>query len=85
MHKALDRLEYRMRLLPRLLPRDKQAGASLRERAWMNLLFISFCTGLTVDGKTLRPWQQYKYRWLNTNLRNVVGPCMHFSMDVVFN
>ena len=82
MHKALDRLEYRMRLLPRLLPRDKQAGASLRERTWMNLLFISFCTGLTVDGKTLRPWQQYKYRWLNTNLRNVVGPCMDFSVHV---
>ena len=78
--KALDEFEYRMSLLPRLLSRDRHAGASLRERTWMNLILISFCTGLTVDGTTLRPWKCHK--WLNANFRNVVGPCMDFSAHV---
>ena len=51
--------EYRMRLLPGLLPRDKQAGASLRECTWMNLVFISFCTGLKVAGAIFGTWQCY--------------------------
>ena len=43
-----------MRLLPGLLHRNKQAGASLRECTCMNLVFISFCTGLKVDGTIFR-------------------------------
>ena len=69
-----------MSLLPRLLSRDRHAGASLRERTWMNLVLISFCTGLTVDGTTMRPWKCHK--WLNANFRNVVGPSMDFSVHV---
>ena len=69
-----------MSLLPRLLSRDRHAGASLRERAWMNLVLISLCTGLTVDGTTLRPWKCHK--WLTAYFRNVVGPCMDFSVHV---
>ena len=45
----LDGLEYRMRLLPGLLPRDKQAGTSFRKYTWMNLVLISFYS-LKVDG-----------------------------------
>ena len=88
--KAIDRLEYRMRLLPGLLPSDKHAGASLRECTWMNPVFISFCTSLTVDGAILRTWQCY--RRLNAIFRNAVGPCMglsvhvpNFYLKVVFN
>ena len=69
-----------MSLLPRLLSRDRHAGASLRERTRMNLVLISFCTGLTVDGTTMRPWKCHK--WLNANFWNVVGPCMDFSVHV---
>ena len=43
-----------MRLLPGLLHRNKQAGASLRERTCMNLVCMSFCTGLKVDGTIFR-------------------------------
>ena len=44
-----------------LLHRDKQAGASLRECTWMNLVFISFCNGLKVNGTIFRTWQCFKW------------------------
>jgi len=77
--KELDGFEYRMSLLLRLVSRDRHAGASLCERTWMNLVLISFCTGLTADGTTMRPWKCHK---LNANFRNVVGPSMDFSVHV---
>ena len=55
--RAQDGLEYRMSLLPGLLPRDKHAGASLPERTLTDLVLISFCTGLTVDGAIFRTTQ----------------------------
>ena len=56
--------EFRMRLLPRLLPRDRHAGASLRDRTWMKrvlFLFWSRFAQLTVGGTTLRAtWRSSK-------------------------
>ena len=68
-----------MRLLPRLFPMDKQAGASFRECTWMNLVLILFCTALKVDGANFC-W--HCYRWLGANFRHTVGPCMDLSMHV---
>ena len=46
----------------------------------MNLVLISFCTGLTVDGTIFCTWQCYKR--LNANFWNAVGPCMRLSVHV---
>ena len=72
-----------MRLLPGLLHRNKQAGASLRERTCMNLVFMSFCTGLKVDGTIFRTSQCFKFYGSTPMLvRNAVGPSMGFSLHV---
>ena len=71
-----------MRLLPGLLHRNKQAGASLRERTCMNLVFMSFCTGLKVDGTIFRTSQCFIDGSTQMLVRNAVGARMGLSVPV---